>query len=50
MLQAKKVKPDHQKPWKNKMNENYNQRKKHFKPPNFHNQQKQPFQVEKHLA
>ena len=40
-------KPDYQKTWKDKKNEKYDQRKKGFKPSNFRNQQKQPFQVEK---
>ena len=43
-------KPDYQKTWKDKKDENSYQRKKGFKPSNFRNQQKQPYQSEKQLA
>ena len=43
-----KGKPDYQKTWKEKRNEKYDQRKKGFKPSNFTNQQRQPFQALKH--
>ena len=39
-----KGKPDYHKTWKDKKNENSDQRKKGFKPSNFKNQQKQPSQ------
>ena len=42
-----KGKPDYHKTWKDKKNENLDQRKKGFKPYNFRNQQKRPSQVEK---
>ena len=45
--EQRKRKPDYQKAWKNKMNENSNHRKRGFKTPNFQNQQKHPFQAEK---
>ena len=31
-------KPEYQKVWKKKMNENFDKRKRGFKPPNFQNQ------------
>ena len=37
-----KGKPDHHKAWKDKKNENLDQRKKGFNPSRFRNQQKQP--------
>ena len=48
--EKRKGKPDYHNTWKDKKNEKSNQRKKGFKPSNFRNQQKQPSQVEKHLA
>ena len=44
-----KGKPDYHKTWKDKKNENSDQRKKGFKPYNFKNQQTHPSQVEKHI-
>ena len=48
--EKRKGKPDYHKTWKDKKNENFDQRKKGFKPSNFRNQQKQSSQVDKHLA
>ena len=45
-----KGKPDYHKTWKDKKNENYNQRKKGLKPANVRNQQKQPSQAKKQPA
>ena len=42
--EQRKRKLDVHKAWKEKRNENYDQRKKGFKPSNFRNQQKQPSQ------
>ena len=38
-------KPDYHKTWKDKKNENFDQRKKGFKPSSFRNQQKKPSQA-----
>ena len=48
--EQRKGKLDYHKAWKDKKNENFDQRKKGFKPSNFRNQQKQPSQVEKQPA
>ena len=40
-----KRKPDFHKAWKDKRNENFDQRKKGFKPSHFRNQQRQPSQA-----
>ena len=41
-----KGKPDYHKTWKDKKNENFDQRKKGSKPSNFRNRRKQPSQAE----
>ena len=46
-MRKSKGKPNYHITWKEKKNENYDQRKKGFKPYNFKNQQKQPSQAEK---
>ena len=43
--EQRKGNSDYHKAWKDKKNENFDQRKKGFKPSNFRNQQKQPSQA-----
>ena len=45
--EQRKGKPDYHNTWKNKKNENSDQRKKGFKPYSFRNQQKLPSQAKK---
>ena len=48
--EKRKGKIDYHKTWKDNKNENFDQRKKGFKPSSFRNQQKQPSQAEKQPA